>query len=388
MELSNIERVPLSANGDTPAVNGTGSGPQESKLSSRFVHDLAADCGFDLAGVASASPAPDFDRFRDWADRGLAGEMKYLTDHRADIRGDLSRLLPGVRSVICTGTLYNGPEPHSTEFTDPERAWISRYAWGEDYHESIQQKLKVLGAKLKQLKGGDWRSFVDTAPLLERSFARQAGLGWIGKNTCLISQAAGSWFFLGEVLTTLALQPDSPPPDRCGTCTRCIDACPTTAIVPSAKGGFELDARRCIAYFTIELRSAIPEEFRAPTGNHIFGCDICQDVCPWNRRAASDAPSAREELFAPPLERLAAISKTEFIHLFRGTAATRSKYNTFLRNIAVAMGNSGQAKYRQPLERLAVSEDPLVAEHAVWAIARLTAVSDRKTTDPSETGTP
>ena len=384
MELSNIERLPLSVKGDTPAVNGTGSGSHKSNLSSRFVHDLAAECGFDLVGVASASPVPDFDRFRDWADRGLAGEMRYLTDHRAEIRGDLGRLLPGVRSVICTGTLYNGPEPHSTEFTDPERAWISRYAWGEDYHESIQAKLKVLGAKLKKLKGGEWRSCVDTAPLLERSLARQAGLGWIGKNTCLISQTAGSWFFLGEVLTTLELEPDSPPPDRCGTCTRCIDACPTTAIVPSAKGGFELDARRCIAYFTIELRSSIPEEFRVQTGNHIFGCDICQDVCPWNGRAATDAPPAREELFAPPLDRLAGISKSEFIHLFRGTAATRSKYNTFLRNIAIAMGNSGQAKYRQPLERLAVSDDPLVAEHARWAIGQLSAISAPKTTAPDE----
>ena len=158
MELSNIERLPLSVKGDTPAVNGTGSGSHKSNLSSRFVHDLATECGFDLVGVASASPVPDFDRFRDWADRGLAGEMKYLTDHRAEVRGDLSRLLPGVRAVICTGTLYNGPEPHSTEFTDPERAWISRYAWGEDYHESIQAKLKVLGAKLKQVKGGEWRS--------------------------------------------------------------------------------------------------------------------------------------------------------------------------------------------------------------------------------------
>ena len=371
MEISDIERLPRSANGATKEVNGT---PQ-SGLSSRLIHELAAECGFHLAGIASASPAPDFARYRDWVDRGLAGEMKYLTDHRADIRGDLHRLLPGVRSVICTATAYNGPEPHSTEFTDPERAWISRYAWGEDYHESIQARLKQLGSKLQKLKGGEWRSCVDTAPLLERSFAREAGLGWIGKNTCLINQKAGSWFFLGEILTTLDLEPDSPPPDRCGTCTRCIDACPTAAIVRSAKGGFELDARLCISYFTIELRTSIPEELRASTGNHVFGCDICQDVCPWNRLASTDAPPARPELFAPPLERLAGISKSEFKQLFHGTAATRSKYNTFLRNVALAMGNSGQTKYRQPLERLAAGEDPLVAEHALWALARLAAIS-------------
>ncbi len=367
MEISGIERVSPKLNGDRGAVNGTGS----DKLNGRVIRELAAEFGFQLAGVTSAAPVPDFERYRDWVDRGLAGEMKYLTDHRADIRGDMERLLPGVRSVICTGTLYNGPEPYSTEFSDPERAWISRYAWGEDYHDTIQARLKQFVCKLQEINGGEWRSCVDTAPLLERSLARQAGLGWIGKNTCLISQKEGSWFFLGEILTTLKVEPDSPAPDRCGSCTRCIDACPTTAIVPSAKGGFELDARRCISYFSIELRTSIPEDFRAGMGHHVFGCDICQDVCPWNRRAVVSAPPAREELFAPPLERLAGMSKTEFTQLFRGTAATRSKYGSFLRNIAVAMGNSEQTKFRQPLERLAGSEDPMVAEHARWALGRL-----------------
>ena len=346
-----------------------------SRVSSRLIRELAAECGFDLAGVASAIPVPDYGRFRSWVERGLAGEMRYLTDHRADVRGDLERLLPGVKSVICTATMYNGPEPHSTEFSDPERVWISRYAWGDDYHDSIRAKLDVFGDKLQKIQNCKWRCCIDTAPLLERSFGRMAGLGWIGKNTCLINEQGGSWFFLGEILTTLEIEPDAPPPDRCGTCTRCIDACPTAAIVPSREGHFELDAKLCISYLTIELRSSIPEALRAKTGNHIFGCDICQDVCPWNRRAETSAPQARSELFAPPLKRLAEMTQTEFNQMFHGTPITRTKYRGFLRNVAVAMGNSRNAEYRQPLERLAASDDPLVAEHARWGLARIGADS-------------
>ena len=186
--------------------------------------------------------------------------MRYLTDHRADIRSEPDRLLPGVRSIICAGLKYGGPEPYSTEFSHPECGWIARYAWGDDYHRTLRSKLEELAAKLLLYEHFLWRACVDTAPLLERSFARRAGLGWIGKNTCLINQNLGSFVFLGELLTTLDLAPDAPPPDRCGTCTRCIAACPTQALVPSASGGFDLDARLCISYFTIELREA--EYFR------------------------------------------------------------------------------------------------------------------------------
>ncbi len=340
------------------------------RISSRLVRDLAVECGFGLAGIAAPGPSPDFARFRDWVDRGLAGGMRYLTDHRADVRNNPEHLLPGVRSIICVGLLYNGPEPYSTEFSDPERAWISRYAWGEDYHGVIRAKLESLAGKLLQSEMFEWRGCVDTAPLLERSFGRQAGLGWIGKNTCLINQSLGSWFFLGELLTTLDLPPDSPPPDRCGTCTRCIDACPTEAIIPAANGQFELDARLCISYFTIELRSAIPETNRTAMGQNVFGCDICQDVCPWNRKARP-VDGVRAELFAPPLERMAQLTETEFRQMFRGTAVTRTKYNGFLRNVAVAMGNSGLAKFCAPLEKLAESQDALVAEHARWGLAQL-----------------
>jgi len=341
-------------------------------INSRAIRHLAADCGFDLAGVAAAGPAPDFDRFQRWGTRGLAGEMGYLTDHRAAIRSDPAQLLPGARSIICVGLVYNGPEPYSTGFGDPDRAWISRYAWGDDYHDILREKLEVFRDKLLKLNNFQSRMCIDTAPLLERSIAHRAGLGWIGKNTCLINQQAGSWFFLGELLTTLELEPDTPPPDRCGTCTRCIDACPTAAIVSSPDGGFELDARRCISYFTIELRPEIPEEHRSAIGPHIFGCDICQDVCPWNRRAAQTAESGfAPHEFAPHLDRLAAITEAEFRNMFRHTPISRAKYRGFLRNVAVAMGNSGLAKFRDPLTKLAASPDPLIAEHARWALEQL-----------------
>jgi epoxyqueuosine reductase len=335
---------------------------------------LAATVGFDLAGVAGAGPAPDFDRFQSWVERGLAGEMHYLTDHRAALRGNVESLLPGARSVIVVGLIYNGPEPYSTDFNDSERAWISRYAWGEDYHGVIRTKLTQLAGKLLEIENFQWRACVDTAPLLERSLARQAGLGWIGKNTCLINQRDGSWFFIGELLTTLELPASQPPPDRCGTCSRCIDACPTAAIVPAATGGFELDARLCISYFTIELRGSIPADHRSAIGQHVFGCDICQDVCPWNRRARQTheiAFNARE--FAPPLERMATLDEAGFRTLFRGTPVRRAKYSGFLRNVAAAMGNSGLEKFRPPLEKLADSTDALIAEHARWALQELQA---------------
>jgi epoxyqueuosine reductase len=212
--------------------------------------------------------------------------------------------------------------------------------------------------------------------LLERDLARHAGLGWIAKNTCLINQDMGSWFFLGELLLSLDLQPDQPPPDRCGTCTRCIDACPTLAIVPTGlpQGpAYALDSRLCISYFTIELRGAIPEPLRPAIGRHVFGCDICQDVCPWNRRApASTEPAFAPAHFAPPLEKLAALSEDEFHELFRESAVQRARYTGFLRNVATAMGNARRAAFRAPLEKLASLPDPVVAEAARWGLAQLT----------------
>jgi epoxyqueuosine reductase len=270
------------------------------------------------------------------------------------------------------GKLYNTPWPYSPQFEAGGRAWISRYAWGADYHDVVRRGLARLDALLRERAGAGFESriCVDTAPLLERSYARMAGLGWIGKNTCLINQAGGSWFFLGELLVSLAIEPDAPPPGRCGTCTRCIDACPTAAIVPGGLG-FTVDSRLCISYHTIELRGAVPEQHRTGAGGNVFGCDICQDVCPWNRRAAATGdPAFEPREFAPPLERLAAVTEGGFYSMFGGTPVTRAKYAGFLRNVAVAMGNRKLEKFRAPLEKLAAA-DPVVAEHARWGLENL-----------------
>ncbi len=297
--------------------------------------------------------------------------MSYLTDRRAGVRADPHNLLSSARSIVCVGKLYNTPQPHSTTLTDPERAWISRYAWGDDYHLVVRRGLEQLASKLSSLVECEYKICVDTAPLLERSYAQDAGLGWIGKNTCLINQHAGSWFFLGELLVSLELEPDTPPAGHCGTCTRCIEACPTQAIVRQEDSTYELDSRLCISYLTIELKGPIPEQHRAGMGRHVFGCDICQDVCPWNRReAASLEPAFHPRQIAPPLERLARLTETEFQELFRDSPVSRARYAGFLRNVAVAMGNAPSPRFRDPLQRLAQFPDETVAEHARWALSR------------------
>jgi epoxyqueuosine reductase len=342
-------------------------------LTSADIREMARECGFELAGVARAEPTPDWVRFADWVDAGQAGLMGYLTDRRAAVRADPHNLLPSARSIVCVGKIYHTPYP-LTE-ANPERAWISRYAWGADYHDELRRGLQRLDALMRKRSGEAFESkiCIDTAPLLERSYARLAGLGWIGKNTMLIDQKVGSWFFLGELLVSLDVAPDTPTPDRCGTCTACIDECPTAAIGPLG-----VDSTRCISYFTIELRGPVPEEHRPGMGTHVFGCDICQDVCPWNRRAPTTAdPAFEPRVFAPPLDRLAALDEPGFRDLFGGTPVMRARYSGFLRNIAIAMGNAGLEKYRAPLETLAHSRDRLVAEAARWAL-------DHLSTDRSE----
>jgi epoxyqueuosine reductase len=271
----------------------------------------------------------------------MAGEMRYLTDRRAEVRRDVRNLLPNARSIICVGKLYNQTPP-------PERdghAIISRYAWGRDYHDVLREALEQLASKLAVIEQHQWKICVDSAPLLERSYARQAGLGWIGRNTCLINEPLGSWFFLGELITTLDLSPDAPPPDRCGTCTRCIEACPTQAIVP-ARDGWTLDARRCISYLNIELRGPLSEEQQSWLGPRVFGCDICQEVCPWNARAPESNDPAFRPLYdpAPPLEDLAALSAEEFRERFRGTPVMRARHEGILRNVAAAMNVSAEVR--------------------------------------------
>jgi epoxyqueuosine reductase len=295
------------------------------------VKRIAQECGFELCGVAPAEPAEDFALFERWVAHGMAGEMRYLQDRRADLRRDPRRLLPSAKSVICVGRLYNTAPPR----LDPP---VSRYAWGEDYHDVLGRGLEQIAARLNEMEPFEWKICVDTAPLLERTYARLAGLGWIGKNTCLINEPLGSWFFLGEILASLELEPDSPPPDRCGTCTRCIDACPTQALVPEGSG-FTLDSRRCISYLTIELRGPIPQDLAAGMGEHIFGCDICQEVCPWNSRAPLTVEPAFQPRDLPALEEWARMTEEEFREFVRGTPLARPKYAGFMRNVEVALRN-------------------------------------------------
>jgi epoxyqueuosine reductase len=340
---------------------------------------VAHVCGFEIAGVTTAAPHPDFTRFKAWCQSGKAADLTYLTDHRSELRGDPQFLLPSAESIICLGKLYNTDQPLSIETTDPTQGWISRYAWGLDYHDVLFPLLEKLIAGLTEINGAtfDSKICIDTAPLLERSYARSAGLGWIGKNTCLINQQRGSWFFLVELLVSIPIAPDTPAPNRCGTCTRCIQACPTAAIVPNPISGFDIDARLCISYLTIEKRGPISDGSAALNGRHIFGCDICQDVCPWNHHAELTGAAISEDLsfasqmFAPDLAGLSALQEDDFRRLFRKTPIWRTKYEGFLRNIAIAMGNSGKEAMREPLTRLARHPNQSVSETANAALTRL-----------------
>jgi epoxyqueuosine reductase len=297
------------------------------------VTNVGHECGFELVGIASSGPIDDFSRFEHWLAKDYAGEMRYLTDHRAELRRDARALLPTARSIICVGKLYNTPALERS----PADARISRYAWGCDYHDIMRTALEKMASRLREQELFDYKICVDTAPLLERSLARQAGLGWIGKNTCLINESSGSWFFLGEIITSLDLAPASPPPDRCGTCNRCVEACPTQALVPEG-AGWTLDSRRCISYLTIELRGPIPDEHHAGIGDHLFGCDICQDVCPWNRRApVTDESAFRDSPVS--LASIASLTPESFRERFRHTAIARTKHSGLMRNAAIVMSN-------------------------------------------------
>jgi epoxyqueuosine reductase len=348
--------------------------PQFSQLS-RLVKQAAQEAGFDLAGIAPVHDAPELNYFPEWIAAGHAGEMKYMEarDETGRLkRASLQHAVPWARSVVVCAINYNTAQPYSTEVNDSQRGWISRYAWGNDYHDAVMAKLRAVEQQLQQKCAGQedpelqTRCYVDTGPLVERVYAKYAGVGWIGKNTCILNQKLGSWLFLGVMLTSLELAPDLPAPDRCGTCTRCIDACPTDALIAP----YQLDANRCIAYLTIEKRGAIPEDIREGIGRHVFGCDICQDVCPWNRKApATSAPEfqAREGLVNPALDWLAEMNAEEFREKFRGSPVRRTKHSGLRRNAAIAIGNSGDAQFLPLLHRLSEDEDPVVAESARWA---------------------
>jgi epoxyqueuosine reductase len=362
---------------------------------SATVVQAATEAGFDLAGVAPADDAPELEYFPRWIADGHGGEMKYLEarDEQGRLkRASLAHAAPWARSVVVCAINYNTAQPYSTQVSVDstnvrERGWISRYAWGEqDYHDSVMPRLRQVEMALRAAFGSDdlvTRCYVDTGPIVERVVAKYAGIGWIGKNTCIINQKMGSWLFLGVILTSLDLEADSgsdskagvPAPDRCGTCTRCIDACPTGAFVAP----YQLDSSRCIAYLTIEKRGELPEddELRSGMGRHVFGCDICQDVCPWNRKAPATLAAEfqpRRELVNPALDWLAEISEEDFRHTFRGSPVRRAKRAGLRRNAVIAMGNSREQKFLPLLEKLARDEDAAVAESAAWAIQKLSSV--------------
>jgi epoxyqueuosine reductase len=337
----------------------------------------AAEAGFDLVGIAPVDDAPELKYFPRWIADGRGGEMKYLEarDEQGRLkRASLAHAAPWARSVVVCALNYSTEQPYSIQSTDSSRGWISRYAWGrQDYHDSVMRRLRQVETALKNSAATQdlvTCCYVDTGPVVERVVAKYAGIGWIGKNTCIINQKLGSWFFLGVILTSLDLKPGLPAPDRCGSCTRCIDACPTDALIAP----YQLDSNKCIAYLTIEKRGTIPEELRAGTGRHIFGCDICQDVCPWNQKAPATSAEEfqpRPELVNPALDWLAEMSAEEFRDVFRGSPLRRAKRAGVRRNAVIAMGNSGDKKFLPALQTLAADEDEVVRESAAWAVQKL-----------------
>lgn len=331
------------------------------------VKEYARSLGFDLVGVAPVQSSPESDFFKEWLARGFAGNMHYL-ERGLPSRMDPATLLPGIQSVIVCAINYNTDLPR-TRF-DRMRTWISRYAWGEDYHDTIKLKLDELARWIESRTACHTRTYVDTGPVNERVFAKYAGIGWFGKNTCIINERAGSWLFLGCILTDLRLDVDSPPPDRCGSCTRCIEACPTDAIVAP----YVLDSRKCISYTTIELRGEIPESERAGIGHHLYGCDICQDVCPWNRRAPMSLNGEfqpRNGLFWPEIEELLSRDEASWKAMIRGSAMRRAKVKGLLRNLMIVAGNSGVGKFSAMLAKFLEHPDDVVRSHAKWSIDRL-----------------
>ena len=338
---------------------------------------LARELGFDLCRFAKAETPEHTAEFRDWLDRGDAGEMNYLARNSAR-RCDPRQILPDVKTVIVLALNYfQGRESAAAGMSPAKDATgpaattgrIARYAWGDDYHGLIEKKLAVIDQFLREC-GGRQKCYVDTGPMLERDHAASAGIGWHGKSTMLLNRELGTWFFLAEILTTLEFAPDTAQKKYCGRCTRCIDACPTGAITAP----HQVDARRCISYLTIELKGSIPIELRPLIGDRIYGCDDCLDACPWNRFAKVSRETAfamRPEVAAMKLRDYLGLDDDKFCRLFRNSPTKRTKRRGLLRNVCVALGNVGTIDDLPALERAAVDAEPLIAEHAQWAIERI-----------------
>jgi Uncharacterized Fe-S protein len=364
-----------------------------------WIQAEAAEAGFDTAGVApvygaeSEAGRVDAERFEGWVEAGRAGEMEYLKRRNEQgilLRSGVEVAMPWARSVVVCAVNYNGDGPLSIVPAEEGTGWIARYAWsgrtGEDgrlapsdYHDEMLSRLRRVEAALRERYACETKCYVDTGPLVERAVAAKAGVGWIGKNACVLNQGLGSWLLLGVIVTSLevadgdALQVAA---DRCGSCTRCIDACPTDALVKPR----EMDASRCIAYLTIEKKGAIAEELREAMGRQVFGCDICQDVCPWNRKApvaVREGMLTRKEMINPALEWLAGMDSAEFRRWFKGSPLERTRKKRLHRNVAIAMGNSGEIRFVPQLEAWSTGEDEVLAESARWALGRIRGMEDK-----------
>src|SRR5437870_6025682 len=346
---------------------------------------FARQIGFDSCRIAVCNPPAHATEFRKWLRQDAHGEMNYM-QRGEEKRCDPQKVLPGAKSIVVLALNYfQGDVPagdirlRRAATEDGKRGRIARYAWGDDYHDVTREKLDKVDNFLRRF-GGEQKCYVDTGPILERDNAAKAGIGWHGKNTMLIDERFGTWFFLAEILTTLELPPDRPVPDRCGTCERCIKACPTGAITAPHR----LDARRCISYLTIELKGSIPLELRPLIGDRIFGCDDCLEVCPWNRFAQvsqETAFSARQSTTGMCLRDYLGLNDTEFRRLFKKSPIKRIKRRGFLRNVCVALGNVGDVSDIPALKRAAADPEPLIAEHAAWAIEQIRARHDNRPSD-------
>jgi epoxyqueuosine reductase len=337
----------------------------------KSIKEKAIGLGFDLVGISPAGPFPENQFYKSWLAKGFAGEMNYM-EREPEKRGDIKNILLDAKSVISCGMNYNTDYPYSIEIKNKSRGWISRYAWGDDYHYLIKDKLLQLHEYVKDISpyGLNSRVYVDTGPVLERVYGKYSGIGWYGKNTCLINQDIGSWIFIGEIITNLELDYDSPVSDRCGSCTMCIDACPTNAL----RAPYILDSNLCISYLTIEIKGKIPFEMRDKIDSNIFGCDICQDVCPWNTKAKlskDESFQPRDSLYNPELSRLSQLSVNEFTKVFKNSPVKRAKRKGLIRNVMVAIGNSANKDFLPYVKEALTDDEPLIRAHAVWALWKL-----------------